>query len=89
MHSPRQQPLAVALTMIPMASGLASMIGSSTIIATILRSSQKLANPYRRIIFGMSCFDVLQSLSFVMIVFKTDPVEKSWLALLGNQISCQ
>ena len=73
--------------MIPMASGLASMIGSSTIIATILRSSQKLANPYRRIIFGMSCFDVLQSLSFVMIIFKTDPAGKSWLAL-GNQISC-
>ena len=88
MHSPRQPPLAVALTVIPMISGLASMIGSSTIIAAILRSSQKLANPYRRIIFGMSCFDVLQSLSFIMIVFKTDPAEKSWLAL-GNQISCQ
>ena len=74
--------------MIPITSGLASVIGSSTILATILRSSQKLTNPYRRIIFGMSCFDVLQSLSFVMNVFKKDPAEKSWLAL-GNQTSCQ
>ena len=77
-----------ALTMIPMATGLASVIGSSTIIAAILRCSQKLANPYRRIIFGMSCFYVFQSLSWLMITFKTDPVETSWLAL-GNQTGCQ
>ena len=87
MHS--QPPVAVALTIIPITSGLASVIGSSTMIITILRSSQRLANPYRRIIFGISFFDVLQSLSFVMIVvFKTDPVKESWLAL-GNQTSCQ
>ena len=84
----QHSPVVVALTIISVTSALASAIGSSTIIATILRSSQKLANPYRRIIFGMSCFDILQSLSFVMAVFRTDPVEKSWHAL-GNPTSCQ
>ena len=84
----RHSPVVVAFKILSVTSALASAIGASTIIATILRSSQKLSNPYRRIIFGMSCFDVLQSLSFVMTVFRTDPVKKSWLAL-GNQTSCQ
>jgi len=46
-------------------SGIISVIGSTTIIVVLLRSPKKLTSTYRRLVFGMSCFDVLHSISYV------------------------
>ena len=46
-----------------MPSGVLSFLGSSLLIWTILRSKKKLSLPYRRIIFGISIFDLCQSFS--------------------------
>ena len=83
-------PTAIAVKVVSMTSGLASLISSTTIITMIFRSSKKLADPYRRLIFGISCFDILQSLSHTLVLFKSNPDEavSSWLTL-GNQASCQ
>ena len=90
MHSSYYTPVAIALKVVPMISGLASLISSTTINIMIFRSSKKLADPYRRLIFGISCFDILQSLSHTLVLFKSNPDEavSSWLTL-GNQASCQ
>ncbi len=89
MHTSYYTLVAIALKVVPMISGLASLISSTTINIMIFRSSKKLADPYRRLIFGISCFDILQSLSHTLSIFKSNPDElSSWLAL-GNQTSCQ
>jgi len=46
-------------------SGIISVIGSTTIIVVLLRSPKRLTSTYRRLVFGMSCFDVLHSISYV------------------------
>jgi hypothetical protein len=78
----------IVLTIVPMTTGFLSVISSSTIISMVFRSKKKLGDPYRRIIFGMSSFDLFVSLAFVFKIFKTTPEQpNAWLAL-GNQTSC-
>jgi len=47
-------------------SGILSVLGSTTIIVILLRSPKNLKSTYRRLVFGMSCMDILHSLSYVL-----------------------
>lgn len=78
----------IIMTVVPMTTGAISTISSATIIAMVFLSRKKLGDPYRRIIFGMSVFDIFLSLAFVFKIFKTTPEQpNAWIAL-GNQTSC-
>ena len=71
-----------------MCSGLVSAISSSTIIVMVLISKRKFGDPYRRMICGISLFDIFASFALVFKMFKTTPEQpNSWIAL-GNQTSC-
>jgi len=57
---------------IPICSGLLSVMGSTTIVIMILRQN-RLSSTYGRLIFGMSCLDIMQSLAYC---FSTLPSPK-------------
>lgn len=46
-------------------SGIVSVLGSATIIIVLLRSPKRLNSTYRRLVFCMSCMDILHSLCYV------------------------
>eukprot|EP00554_Chaetoceros_debilis_P016210 CAMPEP_0194123900 /NCGR_PEP_ID=MMETSP0150-20130528/56459_1 /TAXON_ID=122233 /ORGANISM="Chaetoceros debilis, Strain MM31A-1" /LENGTH=644 /DNA_ID=CAMNT_0038817367 /DNA_START=59 /DNA_END=1993 /DNA_ORIENTATION=+ len=80
----------VLLTFIPMATATISLVSSSAIVAMIYRSNKKLKDSYRRIIFGMSMFDICSSFAVTFKIFKSTPESSNanmWLHL-GNQTSC-
>ena len=75
-------------------SALLSLMGSLAIIVFILKSHRGLRTVYHRIIFGMSFFDVLQSLCMALT---TLPMPKDMIypqfnngliPILGNRMSC-
>ncbi len=71
-----------------MSAAFASIIGSSLILLMISKSKKKFADPYRRLIFGISFYDLLGSLTIFLKIFKTTPEQpNSWISL-GNQASC-
>lgn len=76
-----------SLIIVPMVTGSTSFIASSTLIVSILRSTQKLSKIYRRFIFGLSAFDILQSLSQALSTTMMPKWTKIWLAV-GNDTSC-
>ena len=59
---------------VPMATGSISAISSSSIIYVILKSNTKLNTVYHRIIFSMSCADILGSIAMALTTF---PMPKS------------
>mmetsp|Transcript_14567 Transcript_14567/g.22049 ORF Transcript_14567/g.22049 Transcript_14567/m.22049 type:complete len:556 (-) Transcript_14567:178-1845(-) len=70
-------------------TSLVSFISSSTIMIMIMSSPAKLSSPYRRIIFGMSSADVIQSLALLIGPFavpKEAIPELPWA--VGNIVSC-
>ena len=70
-------------------SGVLSFIASTTMAIMILRSAPKLGTPFRRIIFGLSVSDMLQSISSVIGPIVTVPAPgniKLWN--IGNQKTC-
>lgn len=80
----------VLLTVIPMTTATISLVSSSAIVAMIYRSNKKLKDSYRRIIFGMSIFDICSSFAVTFKIFKSTPESSNanmWLPL-GNQASC-
>ena len=75
-------------------SALLSLMGSLAIIVFILKSHRGLQTVYHRILFGMSFFDVLQSLCMALT---TLPMPKDMIypqfnngliPILGNRMSC-
>lgn len=69
-----------------MITGSISFAASLTIIVMILRSNLKLTTVYRRLIFGVSAFDLIQSLSQAM---SSLPMPAGWTwAAVGNNITC-
>ena len=88
MHASDLKTQVAVITVTTMTAGLGSLIGSITLIIMIFLSKQKLSNPFRRIIFGISFFDCIQSLSHALVIFKTNPSKPTWFAL-GNQFSCR
>jgi len=83
-HQPDRHDSAVAILY-----GSQIFCGASTIAIMILRSPQKLTTPFRRIIFGLSIGDILQSLSSVIGPMAAAPSEDNPpLWGIGNQASC-
>jgi len=72
-------------------SAAASLLGSAIIIFLILRSSAGLKTVYNRILFGMSLYDILQS---IPIALTTLPMPKDMIykqfdgIVIGNATSC-
>jgi hypothetical protein len=67
-------------------SGSISSLASITIIVSILRSNVKLSTVYRRLIFGMSVFDLIQSMS---LAFSAGPIPAGLMwGAYGNDVTC-
>ena len=69
-----------------MITGSISFAASLTLIVMILRSDLKLSTVYRRLIFGISVFDLVQSLSQGMSSLPM-PAGSIWAAV-GNNVTC-
>lgn len=63
--APEDLTTTIALQTIQLTTSTISCIASSTIAYMISRSGHGLHSPYRRIIFGLSCADILSSLGFM------------------------
>ena len=68
---------------------LLSCISSTTIVIIITRSSKKLTTTQNRLVFGMSCSDILSSLSMLFApISMPRETPDAWLAL-GNITTCE
>lgn len=76
----------VALVVAPAITGCISSLASLTLIVSIFRSSEKLKTVFRRLIFSLSVFDIIQSFSQVL---SSAPMPKGtqWGAI-GNETTC-
>jgi hypothetical protein len=76
----------ITLVATPMLTGLVSALASLSVIVSIMRSNVKLSTVYRRIVFGISAFDLIQSISqgFSSIPMTAGSV---WGAF-GNDTTC-
>ena len=70
----------------PMICGLLSFVSACTIVIMILRSATKLTKPYRRIVFGMSLYDIVNSFAAVSSAFPS-PMGSRFMAM-GNTQTC-
>lgn len=76
------------IAIIPMVTAWLSIAGSVTIIFMLLRSEKKLSTSYRRIIFGMSCMDIIYSLALSMTSLASpEGTEGKWNPV-GNTVTC-
>ena len=66
-----------------------STVASSFIAVSIVRSDGGINSPYRRIIFGMSVSDILQSLSLAVGPFAVPSTVPQGLWAVGNYHTCQ
>ena len=70
---------------IPFFSSSISLIGSALIIYMIVGSKNKFKFSTSRLVFGLSCFDVLQSFATLMsVTFSPKDTTYAWGAI-GNQ----
>jgi len=71
-------------------SGVISTLGSILIILVLLRSPKKLGSTYRRLVFGMSCMDILHSLVYVAAGLPVPDDELIWRSnnAIGNIATC-
>ena len=69
-------------------AGILSLVGSSLLIFTILRSKKKLSVPYRRIIFGICVLDVFQSLGSTSSIFLSPKELHIHRLSIGNVTTC-
>lgn len=84
--SPWNQTQQILLAVASIPAGVLSSLASATIVIMIFRSPTKLRNPFRRIIFSISCYDSIQSVVFVVATFFS-PVGSTWGAI-GNRDTC-
>ena len=78
-------PQRVALLCLQMIFGLLSLLSSLTIMFMILISKKKLSVPFRRLIFGLSLYDVIYSFAHV-VTWVTLPSTNG--VTIGNQETC-
>lgn len=78
----------IALYVTPMITGTFSLIGSATIAITILQSAQRLGTPFKRIIFGLSIMDIIQSIAMIAGPFSLPSKNEGVLWSYGNQATC-
>lgn len=75
-----------SLIIVPSITGCISSIASTTLIVSIFRSNQKLSTVYRRLVFALSVFDILQSIPQIFSSLPM-PTGSIWGAI-GNDITC-
>jgi len=76
----------VSLVVTPMLTGSLSFLASLTIIISILRSEVKLSTSYRRLLFGLSVFDLFHSLG--QALSSTPMPVGTFLLSFGNDSTC-
>lgn len=84
-HYTKNQTIVLIIT--PVITGSLSSIASASIMSSILRSSVRLRVPYRRIVFGMSFFDILASMSWAVSSLPM-PKTSGLMGAYGNQGTC-
>lgn len=72
------------LSLVPLFTGALSIWGSSNIISMVLTSEKRTS--YRRILLGMSCYDVISSLLLMLQPFLMPSGTAVWA--IGNEASC-
>jgi hypothetical protein len=77
----------ISIILAPIVTGCISFIASLTLITTILRSNLKLSTVYRRLIFGISVADLVQSISQATSSAPM-PAGSVWGAI-GNDLTCE
>ena len=77
-----------ALYVLPMISGSISLLGSGTIATMILISVDRLSYPFRRLIFGLSIMDIIQSIAMIMGPFSLPANIDGVLWSKGNVTTC-
>ncbi len=78
----------LVLYILPMISGSISFLGSGTIAVVILISPNRFKTPYRRIVFGLSVMDTIQSLGMIIGPFAIPQGTEGALWAIGNTYSC-
>jgi len=73
---------------LPMISGSISLLGSGTIATMILISADRLSYPFRRLIFGLSIMDIIQSVAMIMGPFSLPGNTDGVMWSKGNVTSC-
>jgi hypothetical protein len=84
---PLSQPQLLSIIITPMVTGSISTVASATIIVSIFRSNVKLSTIYRRFIFAISVFDVLQSISQGLSTIPM-PADDVYWGSSGNAVTC-
>ncbi len=86
---PFTQAQQISIFFTPVVTGCVSATASITLITTIFHSRVKLGSIYRRLVFAVSCFDVLQSLSQIVSSLPIPPEDAAiqWGAV-GNDLTC-
>jgi len=77
----------ISLVVAPMMTGSISFIASSIILTMVYRSSLKLSTIYRRLICGISVFDLIQSLASLTSSLPMPAGYPVWGAI-GNDVTC-
>jgi hypothetical protein len=74
------------LSIIPFFSCLLSTAGSAQIMYMVLSNPKK--TPYRRILLGLSCCDVFNSLTFLLKAFLVPAATSYRVWAMGNDATC-
>lgn len=74
------------LSLLPVLSACLSIWGSASIIHMVLSSDKR--TPYRRILLGMSCCDVVSSFNFALQAFLVPAATSHRIWAVGNASSC-
>jgi len=77
-----------ALSITSMVTNSISFLSSSIMAIMIVRSKRRLSTPYRRIIFGINLFDIMNSLSMAFSTIASPKGTPDVWNAQGNQITC-
>jgi len=74
---------------VPIVSGILSIMGSTIIVAMMLRSiDRRLSSTYGRLVFGMSCMDILQSLAYCLSTLPSPKDSDLQWGTYGTTLTC-
>jgi len=74
---------------LPVVSGFLSIMGSITIVVMMLRSiGRRLSSTYGRLVFGMSCMDIMQSLAYCLSTLPSPKDSDLPWPSYGTTLSC-
>lgn len=84
---PTSESQARTLAMLPKTTGAISIVGSSLIALSVLRSPEKMAKSYHRLLLGMSLVDMLVSLWEALSTWPM-PADSGAMFAFGNSMTC-